>query len=462
MFLKPVHWSHEKPVRTRNKRRKALYGCKQPWKLETKNGEQFDMPCRRCGPCMGNRKNDIIGRCLAQAISCYDVWVVTLTYDDAKLVEGEENGAEERLPGHIKAMMHDIRQRARRAEQSLDLKYFAVYEEGSQKERGHWHVVMFWGGDVADDVIDRMSLTETVLDGKRHGYMPKIEDHFVPKEQYKKRLENPEVVCLRGGPKMRQYWQSWRHGLVTVHSLFRGAHAKPHKAHNALEYCAKYCLKHRQRYLMSQNMGQRFFMRLVLAHVASGLQLHDLTYSFRDQSKMAMYNDRMKERRSLEAGRFEPAKPRMRVYQVQGVMRDRCIRYLIRIHRRKVKDRYREMIARTGQTVRQLRGRIQRDMSLQRIGSETCVWQWQRMRYQAAKSSPVLEKLEAQAQWDAQLADELAEIGWDASQAYRNKNRVDYGGLVEPPEGREAARKKYIPPPRNPYAGNGANGGFER
>jgi len=386
------------------------------------------MPCLRCGCCLGNRRNDLTGKMIAESLRCFDVWVTTLTYDDARLREWDTDGANFRDPEHIKKFINNLRMQGERAlGHRIELRYFAVYEKGTINGRGHWHVILFWCTEVDRQVLSSAAVVRAVEYNQAPAWMPDhVYEATLNRDEYLKRLENPDIVDLAGGSKMRQEWGAWRHGKVTVHALLRGRH-KTMQIHSAVSYCVKYCLKERQRYLMSHGMGQAYYRALMEDIVAAGLQLNDLTYSFGGQEKLPMYNDRLKEKRAIETGGNYRAKPRRRVYQIQGVMRQRCIQYFIRLKRQKVKSFYRKKLAAEGDTVRDRLPEIKDALSLKKMGAAVENWQRQRERYRQFDDGEVLARVEERARVQdlvqAEIADELANVGYTGG--YRQKNRVD-------------------------------------
>jgi len=384
------------------------------------------MPCRKCGSCMGNRKNDLTGRMIAESLTAYDIWVLTLTYDDKMLDDPENdaaNGALRRIPEHVQNMIHALRMQGERATGSrIPLSYFACYERGEQNDRGHWHAILFWKTEMPESVLSSASVNSARAQGQPPLWMPPHCSARKHPEKFFQVQNDPEIWELNGGKKSQQYVSVWPHGRLTVHSLFRSRHATS-DVHKSVEYCVKYVTKEKQRYLMSRDMGKAFYMSLIASHINAGIPLNDLTYSFADQTKMPQYNDRLKEKRAVETGGSFRAKTRRRIYQIQGVMRDRCMRYAVRLHRRKMKEHYRKRLALTGQTVSENLQEIKAAMSLQRIGSEAVLRQWEKMRFQAIERSEVLERLQDQAAMYDEIADEIADAGY--SGGYRQKNRVD-------------------------------------
>ena len=424
MHYSPNNWTHAKPGTQSTANQRALYSCRSPWPMVGAHGV-FKMPCRKCGSCLGNRKNDLVGRMLAEAMSCYDVWVMTLTYDDARLPdpETEENGAYMRYPEHIAKMVNALRMQGLRATGSrVDFTYFAVWERGELHGRGHWHLIIFWRTEASEDVLTSNALTQAKECNQKPQWMPETNEVFLHPAAYKNVLNDPTVVDLMGGKKMRQEWSVWPHGKVTVHAQFRGAHTTRH-VHKSLVYCTKYVTKERQRYLQSHGMGEAFFRALMRRTINEGMTLNDLTYTFCDQRKLANWGERLKEKRATEAGYHANAGDRARVYQIQGVMRQRCVAYAIRLKRQKVKERYRRFLAKSSRTIADIRADLRNDLSLHAVGPVAVKWQWERMRYASSFTTETLERLAERAASDPQFADELADIG-----SPRIANRVDTDG----------------------------------
>lgn len=110
--------------------------CQSPALLP--NGTQI--ACRKCWQCIENRRNDWVGRCLAEKEYAAKSHFITLTY-------GRVDGSAD----HIRAALltySDVQKwfkRLRRA--GYQFRYLVAGEYGSTKGRAHWHVLMFWEGD---------------------------------------------------------------------------------------------------------------------------------------------------------------------------------------------------------------------------------------------------------------------------------------------------------------------------
>lgn len=441
MHFSPEKWSGQKPLFVDTNNQKALYSCRAPWLLKGAHGD-FKMPCRKCGSCLGNRKNDLVGRMLAEAMSCYDVWVCTFTYDDKRLIDEEEDGSVFRFPNHIAKAVNALRMQGQRAMgHRIDVSYFAVWETGSQRGRGHWHVIFFWRTQTKSETLESCALGEAKTQNARPVWMPKTNEEYLHPAAYGNVLKDATVVDLMGGKRMRQEWSIWPHGKVTVHAQFRGGHTTPH-VHSSFAYCVDYVTKEKQRYLMSHGLGEAFFRSLIRQKVSAGVKLNDLTYTFGDQRKLAHQRDRLKEKRSADVGRLKEAKNRPRVYQIQGVMRQRCISYAIKLHRHKVKERYRKLLPKWRLKPRDISHEIRSKLSIQSVGPAAERWQWERMRYAANSTSENLRRLEDRAANDQRLADELADIGYNPRSQTENMVDADGPQFRQPPLDTEGARAR--------------------
>jgi len=405
-----------KPKKARTEKRKVLYSCRYPTQVQMKNGQTFWFPCRKCHCCKGNRINDLTGKLIAQSLSSYDVWFWTLTYDDALIADQDINPTLFRRVEHVQNFINAIRMQGERATgQRINLSYFACYEKGEQRKRGHWHVLLFWNTDVDDSTLSEASVSRAIAENAPPLWMMKTSTKQLDPARFKNVQNNPEIVELRGGRKAQQYVSVWPHGRVTVESLMRGPQATP-QVHRIMAYCVKYVTKEPQRYLCSQAMGQAFFNAQVRAQLAAGLQLNDLNYSFADQFKMASYKNRYKELHAIENGGSFVAKERRRVYQIQGVARDRCIRYAVRLHRDRVKNRWRQHIADTGEKLAKLIPRIRDEMSLERIGQEPVIRRWERQAWKPRGSDDHFDRMKAASSAQDLIANEVqAELDAAAS-----------------------------------------------
>lgn len=114
--------------------------CQNPARLP--NG--VEIACRKCWQCRQNRVNDWVGRCIAETHTARHTRSVTLTY--GRDLDGRED--HERAAVLTYSDLQKYFKLLRR--HGYPLRYFAVGEYGSTKGRAHWHVVMFFSGDMPE------------------------------------------------------------------------------------------------------------------------------------------------------------------------------------------------------------------------------------------------------------------------------------------------------------------------
>jgi len=120
--------------------------CRAPTWIYHPDGVEYGklaVPCRKCWECQKLRKDDYVGRLLAeQAFSDWTA-VLTLTYRDSP--ERELDGAHlEVYPLHLQKFVRSLRRRG------LLVRYFATAEKGSRFGRAHFHMVLFGKGPKPD------------------------------------------------------------------------------------------------------------------------------------------------------------------------------------------------------------------------------------------------------------------------------------------------------------------------
>lgn len=146
--------------------------------------EGVQVPCRICGNCKDNHVRDWVGRCKAEAVTSQHSVIATLTYG----MDDRYGGVEDNL--HAKMLHYDdvrlwlqlMRKWTNRGpngevipgENQNVLRYFAVGEYGSAKGRAHWHVLLFFKGQIMPTIKLSPPGREKVRFFHRHqkgGYM---------------------------------------------------------------------------------------------------------------------------------------------------------------------------------------------------------------------------------------------------------------------------------------------------
>jgi len=115
--------------------------CTSPVKIQRKYRDMdVHVSCRRCHQCILARKRHWIGRFLAEEANSQDVWFVTLTYgggydnDDAYWINYS----------HAQLFFKKLRKAGHK------FKYVIVGEHGTEAERAHFHLLLFWHSDPPD------------------------------------------------------------------------------------------------------------------------------------------------------------------------------------------------------------------------------------------------------------------------------------------------------------------------
>lgn len=113
--------------------------CLKPFKMKTKNGMIFSVPCGRCMPCRLNRTAEWCLRLMYEFQQWDYASFVTLTYDDEHLPIAE-NGRSTLKKRDLQLFMKRLRRYS-----GLKLKFFACGEYGSEEKthRPHYHLIIF-------------------------------------------------------------------------------------------------------------------------------------------------------------------------------------------------------------------------------------------------------------------------------------------------------------------------------
>ena len=132
--------------------------CTSPVLIETKfQGETKVAQCRKCDACIAARKRHWIGRMLAEEQTCHSVNFITLTY-----AGGYDNVDAYWLNySHVQLFFKRLRKAGHK------FKYVAVGEHGTQAERAHFHILMFWQNEPPDLMLN----AQWAWDAWPHGHV---------------------------------------------------------------------------------------------------------------------------------------------------------------------------------------------------------------------------------------------------------------------------------------------------
>lgn len=165
--------------------------CQAPLLIEWDDKPSISVPCGKCDWCMMNRRNDLAGRALVEALKAPYCCMVTLTYRNN--ADGSlSDGAHDFISDHLSRFVRSERKRGKL--RAAGLRYLATGERGPNgSKRCHYHVFMWF------------------KDG-RPGHWPSVQSS-----------------------RDRIHLASWPHGHVTIsESMNRG-----HMAHYVAYYAYK-------------------------------------------------------------------------------------------------------------------------------------------------------------------------------------------------------------------------------
>lgn len=213
--------------------------CISP-KTMTVRGLTVEVACRKCWQCTENRRNDWVGRCIAESKTASAVTVVHLTYGGDDKVTGEKTdlGASILIYSDVKKWLKRLRHGhlVDGVLRPYPLRYIAVGEYGALKGRSHWHVVCFW--------------------------------------------QNGSPPFVSGKRNWADEW--WPHGFTMTEGIREGEGTEE----QALRYVLKYIQKTDQteqsvvRMSKAPPLGADYFRQRARAHARQGLLPQDGFYSF--------------------------------------------------------------------------------------------------------------------------------------------------------------------------------------
>lgn len=198
--------------------------CNSPLKIERRNEMDTIAKCRKCTECIKDRKRRWVGRALAEQQTAKAVWFATFTYGG-----GYEN---ERAYALRYSDLQKTFKKIRKA--GYKFKYIAVGEYGGERERAHFHAMIFWQSEPP----------------KR----PMGEHCNKPKET------RPTHLC-----------SFWEHGIVQ--------YELPRSTNAAAVYVMDYLAKNdnaydtRLRYSKAPALGNEYLMRYARERAANGVSM---------------------------------------------------------------------------------------------------------------------------------------------------------------------------------------------
>lgn len=206
--------------------------CLRPKKISVRRGPRYEVQevaCRNCKICRVVRENDLVGRCMAERRNSDQSFFLTLTYRN--LPDGTE-------PAHVHILNKEHLQKFFRAlrDRGYSVRYLSCGEFGTQKGRGHWHVVLFFKGKPLGYEVGKFrQMAEWP-----HGHVDIKECDSASAIRYAVKYLEP---------------------VVSEHPLTKTSERKKKKADNPTEF------------LMSTRpeLGHEYFQKLALDHVEMGV-----------------------------------------------------------------------------------------------------------------------------------------------------------------------------------------------
>lgn len=142
---------------------------------------EIPVPCRKCGNCLRNRKQDWQFRLKNELEYADSAYFVTLTYSDDYVPV--QNGQDVLHKPDLQKFFKRLRKRHSSHSKS-QIRYYAVGEYGTQFKRPHYHIILF--NAVQQDVIDSWAAGFVKFDkvnmssiGYVLGYVSSIDDESV-------------------------------------------------------------------------------------------------------------------------------------------------------------------------------------------------------------------------------------------------------------------------------------------
>lgn len=115
------------------------------------------VPCGRCVPCLERKRNDWSLRLSEEMRHCTTAVFLTLTYNDESLPYSEDSGLPTLVKSHLQLFLKQLRNYLKQGIQTTNhfgksvktpksdvkLIYFAQGEYGTNKDRPHYHMILF-------------------------------------------------------------------------------------------------------------------------------------------------------------------------------------------------------------------------------------------------------------------------------------------------------------------------------
>lgn len=125
-------------------------------KLRSRRQNGFiQVPCGRCPACRRRKQNEWAFRILEEAKVNKTVAFITLTYDDEHLIFSD-SGIPTLFPDHCTTFLKNLRYDLEylHDDKTISFRYFLCGEYGDQFDRPHYHMILFYNGDLPSSEIE--------------------------------------------------------------------------------------------------------------------------------------------------------------------------------------------------------------------------------------------------------------------------------------------------------------------
>jgi len=165
----------------------------------------FQVSCRKCDACIGNRKKFWLGRALAEKAMHPFCFSITLTYGNE--TQFQRDGAAFFRYEDVRQLLHRLRSDAFATFGVRGLRFLCCGEQGDRHGRVHYHLILFSPSDIT----------------KLGEFSTPWQDSVLP----------CDVVTKSGEPPKRLNWSKWPHGYVLFQEPDEGG----------ISYALSYALK---------------------------------------------------------------------------------------------------------------------------------------------------------------------------------------------------------------------------
>lgn len=232
--------------------------CMRPKRLRH---PKLGLTLRRCGQCWGcslERHENLVGRCIGEALSSAACISLTLTYADVF----DENGNSKKPDGarrvdlrHVAALKDKLRHNG------FKVRSVTAPEFGSENGRAHFHLLLFfeWSEMGKVEWLDKFAEVGCgfeAMHSVREDWSEALplfvsQDGFFEKRDFGRLCSDPSILFLqlrermraKGAKPVRQKWEYWPHGSVQAELVCSPVVQNLRNIQTAIRYVIKYLEK---------------------------------------------------------------------------------------------------------------------------------------------------------------------------------------------------------------------------